>query len=249
MANNKDIKKLIALFLEDHLANLEEQISEIIQKIIEAKLKILMKMIEERAIQGEPGEPGKLGPKPVVGKDFKIPVVDTKKMTKEITAVVVGKIPPAIPGKDADEVAIFDRLVKRIPKQEPFKLNIDDIIAKMSIKKGLFDISFIAGLKEELQQLAETIRTARRLGDGGGGGGQGSWKVNTLVGNLDGSNTTFTYSGALPALNSEHVMLNSQEQNPLDEYTIAAVGGTVTVTYTTAPDSAFSGLPHYIRYT
>jgi hypothetical protein len=82
----------------------------------------------------------------------------------------------------------------------------------------------------------------------GGGGGQGSWKVKALSGTMNGVNTVFTYSGEMPAENSHIVELNYQPQNPLSDYALSASGGTVTVTYTTAPAADLNGLSHIIRY-
>lgn len=120
-------------------------------------------------------------------------------------------------------------------------VNIDEVIQK--IKDGkLLGIADIRGLAEAL---AEIRNRAARFGGGGGGGGEGSWKVKTLSGTINGSNTSFTFAGEAPAENSHHVMLNYQEQNPLVDYTISGT----TVTYAVAPDASLSGFPHYIRYT
>ena len=141
----------------------------------------------------------------------------------EIANQVYKKIRQPKDGKDVNELEVVKKVVK--------------VIYKMGL-----DIENIKGLEERLRHLGSKMMF------GGGGGGQGSDKVKILSGDLDGSNTTFTYQGELPAEHSHRVLLNYQEQDPLTDYTISASGGTVTVTYTTAPSAVYAGSRHIIRY-
>jgi len=102
------------------------------------------------------------------------------------------------------------------------------------------DKSSIRGLEEELKKLEASngrsgiLGVARRV----------FFQQKNISGTINSSNVTFTFEGKNPQQFSERVFLNYIEQNPLTDYTIAGN----TITYTTAPDTSLSGLPHIIRY-
>ena len=152
----------------------------------------------------------------------------------ELVALIKPLIPPPVPGPKGDTI--------RGPRGDTAPVDEDSIITKLLKKllKKELEIGKIKGLETRLRSISSSAML--------GGGGQGSDKVKVLTGTIDGANTDFTYSGVLPAENSHRVILNYQEQDPLTDYTVSASGGTVTVTYVTAPDASLSGLRHIIRY-
>lgn len=66
----------------------------------------------------------------------------------------------------------------------------------------------------------------------------------SVTGVIDGSNATFTLSNAPSPADSLELYLNSQLQVQGVDYTLSGS----TITYTTAPNGAFSGLPHKAWY-
>ncbi len=82
--------------------------------------------------------------------------------------------------------------------------------------------------------------THRLLIDSASSGGTGTYY--TVSGALDGNNATFTIA---VAVTSDFLLfLNRQPQAFTTDFTYAAGIGTTTITYATAPDASYSGLPH-----
>ncbi len=82
--------------------------------------------------------------------------------------------------------------------------------------------------------------THRLLIDSAGGGGTGTYY--DVSGSIDGNNVTFTIA---VAVSSDFLLfLNRQPQMLTTDFTYTAGVGTTTITYTTAPDATYSGLPH-----
>lgn len=100
MASNKDtITEIVKAFLEDYLANLESTIADIIQKILDQKLGQYSKIIEEKAVQGTPGQ---IGPKPIAGIDYIIPKGEKGDPGKQGDPGPKGDFVPGPPGPAGD---------------------------------------------------------------------------------------------------------------------------------------------------
>lgn len=218
---NEELIKLNAKFTRDALLLLKESSGIILKDIKDrwvADLNKLLSAVDKAETAIDHAKSIQKGDKGDKGDDGVSPDLD------ELVERVFRMVRVPKDGKDCNELEVVKKVVK--------------VIYKMGL-----DIKDIKGLEERLRHLG-----SKMMFGGGGGGGQGSWKVKTLSGLLNGINTQFTYEGDMPADNSHRVILNYQEQDPLVDYTISGSGGTITVTYTTAPPSAFSGSRHIIRY-
>lgn len=125
-------------------------------------------------------------------------------------------------GKDAkiDEEKIINQIVKLILNK---KLKMENIFGLTETIRHLSSQTMLGGIVK---------------------GGQGSFKQKQLTGAINGINTVFTFAGDPPAEFSERIFLNYIEQNPFTDYTVSGN----TITYTVAPDSSLSELPHIIRF-
>lgn len=175
-----------------------------------------------KKIKAKDGEDGKDGKTPILGVDY-FTEVDKKSIAEKVLSYIV----PPQNGKDGvtpDTNVIVNMVIE-------------------ALKESKLTVDHIKGLNTKFAE----VRSAAAL-SGGAHGGQGSWKLKSLSGTIDGSNKVFTAPGEKPAENSHHLVLNYQEQNPLTDYTVTWAAGLITITYTTAPDVSLSGQPHYLRY-
>lgn len=75
---------------------------------------------------------------------------------------------------------------------------------------------------------------------------QKPWRLVTVNGTINGSNTVFTLNGAITPfdVNSMDLKLARQPQEQGIDYTLSGT----TITYVTPPDSSLSGEPHTAKY-
>ncbi len=82
--------------------------------------------------------------------------------------------------------------------------------------------------------------THRLLIDSAGSAGTGTYY--DVTGSIDGNNVTFAI--AITVTSDFLLFLNRQPQMLTTDFTYVAGVGTTTITYVTAPDASYSGLPH-----
>lgn len=200
--------------------SLEAEINKLVAEAVDTFEKELDRALSDarRFQKGDPGDPGEDGKPGPKGEK------GSKGEKGDPGVGIRGE--PGKDGANADTDEVVAGVLNRVIKERPLK------------------VEHIDGLKEELS----ATRSAALL-QSGVRGGQGQWTVKNLTGAINGSNKVFTCPSGNPAASgSHHVMLNYQEQNPLADYTISFSSGTITITYTTAPDSSLNGFPHYIRF-
>jgi len=152
------------------------------------------------------------------------------------------------PGIDADENAIFARLLDRIPepieqKEETAK-ETRDKLESIEDEKEKLNISAISDLQKELDDLKKIRAT--------GGGGVSDMRIRqsfkTLfhteepVGLINGSNTAYTVSSAIWFVVG--FSLNGEEIAELPNFTYAGK----TITFSSALPAAYSGKDFEVKY-
>jgi len=152
------------------------------------------------------------------------------------------------PGRDADENAIFARLLDRIPepieqKEETAK-ETRDKLESIEDEKEKLNISAISDLQKELDDLKKIRAT--------GGGGVSDMRIRqsfkTLfhteepVGLINGSNTAYTVSSAIWFVVG--FSLNGEEIAELPNFTYAGK----TITFSSALPAAYSGKDFEVKY-
>lgn len=193
---------------------------------LKSKFQFLVQQVIKKAkhLKGDPGDKG-----------------DDYVLTKEDKLEIASMIEPS-----RIETVTKETVIKEVPVIKETKIEVENKLTKQQLIEFLKELPEKIFEIKHINTLEERLRSLGTNSGGFVGGGQGSWKQKHLIGNIDGVNRVFTFTGEEPAIYSERVFLNYLEQNPFTDYAISYQ--TMTVTYTTAPDATLSGLPHIIRY-
>jgi len=172
---------------------------------------------------------------------FKLELEALKKQHSDLMNKIeirIAEIKDGQDGKDADEEAIYSRLIKELPAKDDIANSIPIIGERVRDSLELLDgddrlmMSAIKGLEEKIQELE-----GRPLGGKSGGGFSYIHMSRQFVddetpsGTVNGSNADFTIAKTPNPTSSLKVYVNGQRMRVTEDYTLSAR----TITFITPP--------------